>query len=215
VSYVGVALDATAPPRRFPLVEGVTGRPATRDDFPRLIAFMAMPEFQGNRLKQADLERRYRRGDICYVAEHRGELATLAWLRFDSAAYPVAGIDVPLRTDEVYQGAIFTHPRLRSRGIIPTAWAVAQRPWLLDRGITKVYGWIRDDNHPMLRTIRRLGWMPAARVTQYFVWAGARLSVVNIVLVDDAAGMPSDWCSKDRISFRTGLRLFRRGPVRV
>jgi hypothetical protein len=213
-SYFGVARDLTLATPKLPLVDGLVTRPAGPDDFPRMIAFMDAPDFQGNRLQMADLERRYRRGDVCFMAEYRGEIASLGWMRFDSAAYPMAGIDVPLRKDEVYIGAIFTRTTVRGRGVVTTG-SLEPLKWLKARGFTKGYGWVRSANVPMLRTIRRIGWNVTSQVTQYFLWFGVRLPVVNVVTVADRTDPLAQWCTRDRIRFRSGLRLFREGALEI
>ncbi|MDR7419027.1 MAG: GNAT family N-acetyltransferase [Armatimonadota bacterium] len=210
--YLGVAKDLGESAPRFSPPEGIVGRAATEEDFPRLVEFMQAPDFRGNRLRLDDLHRRYARGDVCVIGEQRGEIVVLGWVRFDSAAYPLAGIDIPLQRHEAYLGAIFAHPRVRGRGVT-TRGALLLYDWLRVRGITTAYGWVQPANRPMVRTMLRLGWGVKAQVTQYFVWAGVRLPVVNIVQVSNPADPLCDWCSMARIRFRCGLRIFRHGPI--
>jgi hypothetical protein len=146
------------------------------------------------------------------MVEYHGELSTLGWMRFDSAAYPVAGIEIPLQQDEVYIGAVFTRTNLRGRGGVTTG-SVEQLKWLRARGITKAYAWIRTANRPMLRTVQRIGWNVKVQVLQYYVSFGIRIPVVNVVTVADPADPLAAWCSRKRMSFRSGLRIDRQGEI--
>jgi hypothetical protein len=149
--YLGVAKDLTEAAPWFALPKGLSARAATEDDFSRLVAFMQEPEFRGKRLRLADVQQRYRRGDRCLIGEHDGEIIGMSWVRFDSAAYPLAGINVPLRRHEAYLGAIFVRPRLRGRGGL-TGGSLVGYAWLREHGITMAYGWVQPTNRPMVRT---------------------------------------------------------------
>ncbi|MDR7417654.1 MAG: hypothetical protein QN178_01945 [Armatimonadota bacterium] len=213
-SYLGVARDLTLPTPPIPVVAGLVTRPATPADFPAMVAFTQAPDFKGNRLKMADLERRYHRGDVCFMVSHHGEIATLGWTRFDNAGYLAAGIDIPLRANEAYVGAIFTRAMVRGRGLVTTG-SLEHLRWLKERGVTKAYGWVRSANLPMLRTTKRLGWHATSHVEQYFLWFGVRIPIANIVTVADTSDPLAQWCGRERIRFRSGLRVFRQGPVDV
>jgi len=200
---LGALIPAVSPP------VGASIRPADPADFPRVAAFTQHADFRGTRMQPNDVEGRYHKGHVCFIAAWRGEIASVSWIRFDDASLRLSGIEAPLRPGEAYVTAVFTLPAYRNRGLA-TAVAADQLRWLRGRGLRAAFLWVHPRNQAMLNVVRRTGWRPVGRVTQV-LWRGKeRIPLVNLSAVLDPAD-PLSLCSSRRLTFTAGVSVFRRG----
>lgn len=191
-----------------PLPKGVTIRPATPNDFPRVAAAMANPEFRGSALTVENMARRYQDGGVCLIAESGDAIAYLSWIRFSDASLSREGIEVSLRPGEAYIDSIFAMPAYRGRGLA-TAVATARIKYLRQRGIKTAYGWVAPHNTPMVMVLTRAGYRVVGRVMQ-LLWLPIRhVPLVNVVVVTDPSDPLAGICSPDRLRFRSGITIYR------
>lgn len=109
------------------------------------------------------LQRRLRRGDLCFIAiTEDGRVANSRWVATSRARIPELGRDLILRSNEAYIYDSYTHPDFRRCGVDG-----AVRRFVLSHlrsaGFQKAYSYVRGDNPVGLRAVRR--WQePAAKL---------------------------------------------------
>jgi len=218
LDLLAAARDLTIPPPDIPLPPEVTARPAMPEDLPRLAAAIEpyraeIWDFRGGGPLLEAFRQRIRAGDVCFIGEFGGAIAYMGWTRFDEASLQRVGIAVKLRDGEAYGYGVFALPELRGRGL-STAVMAERLHWLRGHGVRHFYGWVSAYNLAIQKVLQgRLGYRMVARVRQIYWRVRRRLALVNQVLYDPTDPL-AEWCAPGRITFRGGITVFRRGPIR-
>jgi hypothetical protein len=109
------------------------------------------------------LEARLQRGDRAFCAfDERGTPLHARWATASATRIPEAGLWLRPRAGEVYLYDVITHPLHRGRRLMSAVRAVMDRA-LLEQGFRLKLGYVRGDNHAMLRAIDR-GHVPSRRL---------------------------------------------------
>ncbi len=208
LEYIALVRDIRNPVADFRPRVSVTIRLATLDDGPRLAAMMRAPDYYGPRMSVADMARLFEAGNVCFVAECRGDIAVVSWIRFDNASYNRKWISLPLRDGEAYIAGTFTRPQYHYRGLA-TAVSVERLKLLREREIGLAYSWIDPPNVAMRTVAARTGWVEVGKVTHYYARV-IRRPLVNVLTAFDPPDPVREWFSTKRLRFPVGLLRVRR-----
>lgn len=107
----------------------------------------------------AEVRRRLREGDLCFVARHSGRLAHVSWTATGRARIDYLGCVVPLAAGEVYTYETTTAAELRGRDIAPAV-AAFKEHYLRRRGHRRLVGIVMPENRKVLGSFHKTGYRP-------------------------------------------------------
>ena len=108
---------------------------------------------------RVDLDERWRAGQRCYLARHRGRTVHAAWIAFGSCYSYVLDRTFELAPHEAYLHGSFTQPEFRRQGV-QLAGTCHRLQVLRELGFRRVVGFVDPRNRLANRTNPKTGYIP-------------------------------------------------------
>jgi GNAT superfamily N-acetyltransferase len=112
---------------------------------------------------RAEIARRLRDGQVCFVARHDGRIVSAAWGATGRASIEYLALELPLAPDEAYLYDSFTLPEHRGRNI-PAVRGIHEADHFRQAGYERLLAAVLPESTPALRHARKAGWVPIGRM---------------------------------------------------
>jgi ribosomal protein S18 acetylase RimI-like enzyme len=113
--------------------------------------------------ERAEALRRIAAGHFCWTMWACGRIVSAVWLREDVIWLPAVKRSIALERHEAYAYDSFTDPACRRSGIAGRR-KIAIDKHLNDRGITRLFTYVRSENTPSIRSVESSGYVLAGRL---------------------------------------------------
>jgi len=138
---------------------------------------------------RAEALRRIAAGHVCRTIRTRERIISAVWLREDVIWLPVVKRSIALERCEAYAYDSFTDPASRRSGVAQRR-KIAVDEHLRERGITRLFTYVRSENMPSIRSVESSGYVAAGRIS--FVRLGPRSAVIRSWEDDSLRGRPME-----------------------